>query len=148
MAKKITNQDLSKIETTDAAFNQMMANLQNIDIDPYASERKQQAEEEAVASSSAEGGDRQSSVSGAAKTPRRSGRRKTVAKPASERALLTISEHGRDSLNLAKQLYCRFEGVRMSREEFLLMVLDNALKRLSPKAYEHWKYLEGTYGED
>ena len=32
MAKKITKQDFAHIETSDAAFNQMMANLPNIDI--------------------------------------------------------------------------------------------------------------------
>ena len=144
MAKKMTSHDLSEIETTDAAFTQMMANLPNIDIDPYASGDDRPEEAEEVPSSSGEGG---GDGTVTAKPSRRPGQRKP-SKPSSGRVLMTISEHGRDSLNMAKQFYCRAEGVKLSREEFLLLIIDKSLKKLSPKAYERWRYFEDTCGED
>lgn len=146
MAKKMTSLDLSKIETTDAAFTQMMANLPNIDIDPYASESDRPEEAEEVPSSSGEGDVRETSGRGTKPSHRSS--RKQSPKPTSGRALMTISEHGRDSLNMAKQFYCRAEGVKMSREDFLLLIIDKSLKKLSPKAYERWRYFEDSCGED
>lgn len=148
MAKKITKQDFAHIETSDAAFNQMMANLPNIDIDPYASEREraEESEEETVSSSAAAGPD----LSSAPRESRR-GARRTAPKssvPSGRMTNMPVSERGRDSLNLAKQFYCMFENVRMTREEFLLMVTEKALKKLSPKAYEYWKTIESTRTED
>lgn len=127
MAKK-TKQDFAQIETTDAAFLQMMENLPNIDIDPYASERKL-AEEEVSSSVTEMGKTNESKV-----TKRRSGK-------ASQKAMtaMPISEQGRDSINMAKQLYCRCEGVKMTREEFLLLMIENSMKKMSPKAYDLWK---------
>lgn len=151
MPKKITTKDFEGIETTDPAFRQMMANFDNlpkIDIDPYASEGSAGAEEEASSSSSAGGrdGDRPSVGAGVTRGPRRAARRQAAKPVSGTRTMIPISEDGRDSINMAKQFYCKCEGVKMTREEFLLLVTDKALKKLSPKAYERWKLFQESDG--